>query len=305
MNSMPRKHIPDSLQASLLAANAGVCCVCKTRGVGTNFHHIDHNNSNNEPKNIAVLCVRDHDAHHRPLKYPALNHLDLSAEEIREYKDEWERFVREARQSHPKMLAVLNVYGTPEYIHSMRLLFQWVSGKIVLERMYHLTDGPFEQWADLALREAQWLGSAIKLVSIDQPLEIKYCPCCQTSMANTLDTNVATRLTAPDWSDQSAGALYINPSQPSPAIHIAYRDQAIVTASLHRCGNYLHFACEKYVERVPIRKHPSVRTQARAIVQKFINDWTPGKLLIGTGDPDAPELVPHVDLPRVWEQATA
>jgi hypothetical protein len=124
-------------------------------------------------------------------------------------------------------------------------------------------------------------------------------------MANTIDTNVATRLTAPDWRDQSAGALYINPVQPSLAIHIAYRDQAVVTASLHRCGNYLHFACEKYVERIPIRKHPNVRTQARAIVQKFINDWTPGTLLVGTGDPDAPELVPHIDLPQVWEQATA
>jgi hypothetical protein len=85
MNPMPRKHISNSLQISLLAANAGVCCVCKTRGVGTNFHHIDHNNAHNEPKNIAVLCVRDHDAHHRPLKYAALNHLDLSAEEIRQY----------------------------------------------------------------------------------------------------------------------------------------------------------------------------------------------------------------------------
>lgn len=187
----------------------------------------------------------------------------------------------------------------------MRLLFQWVSGKIVFERMYHLTDGPFEQWAELALREVQWLGSAIKLVSIDQPLAIKYCPCCQKSMANTKDTNIATRLTAPAWSDQSAAALNINPSQPSLAIHIAYRDRAIMTASLHRCGNYLHFTCEKYVERVTIRKHPSVRTQARAIVQKIINDWTPGKLLIGTGDPDAPKLVPHVGLPRVWEQATA
>jgi len=143
------------------------------------------------------------------------------------------------------------------------------------------------------------------LISPSRSNTVPYCPCCQTSMANTIDANVATRLTAPDWSDQSAGALYINPSQPSLAIHIAYRDQAITTASLHRCGNYLHFACEKYVERVPIRKHPSVRTQARAIVQKFINDWTPGKLLIGTGDRDAPELAPHVDLPRVWEQATA
>src|SRR5262245_1541175 len=124
-------------------------------------------------------------------------------------------------------------------------------------------------------------------------------------MTNTIHIKYATRLTAPDLSNQSAGALYINPSQPSLAIHIAYRDQPITTSSLHRCGNYLHFACEQYVERVPIRKYPSVRTQARAIVQKFINDWTPGKLLIGTGDADAPELVSCVDLPRVWEQVTA
>ena len=302
---MPRKYIPQSLQAPLLAANAGVCCVCKTRGVGTNFHHIDHNNSNNNLKNLAVLCVRDHDAHHRPLKYPALSHLELSAEEIRRYKDEWEHFVHEARQPHPKILAVLNVYGTPEYIHSMRLLFQWVCEKIVLERMYHLTDGPFEQWAELALMEIQWLGSALKLVVIDQPLEIEYCPCCQKSMANRIDINVATRHTTPDWADQSVGALYINPAQASLAIHIAYRGQVIVTASLHRCDKHLHFACDKYVERVPICRRPSVRTQARAIVQKFINDWTPGKLLIGTGNPDAPELVPHIDLQRVWEQATA
>ncbi len=99
--------------------------------------------------------------------------------------------------------------------------------------------------------------------------------------------------------------LYTSIHSSLRSVHIAYRDQAITDWFLHRCGNYLHFACEKYVERVPIRKHPSVRTQARAIVQKFINDWTPGKLLIGTGVPDAPQLVPHVDLPRVWEQATA
>ena len=74
--------------------------------------------------------------------------------------------------------------------------------KIVLERMYHLTDGPFEQWVYLALGEVQWLGSAIKLGPFINPSRTKYCPCCQKSMANTIDTNVATRPTAPDWSDE-------------------------------------------------------------------------------------------------------
>ena len=82
----PRTPIPSSVKNALRTANAGVCCVCRTRGLGTNFHHIDRDPSNNDPGNIAVLCVREHDQHHRPDRYapidPSVNHTEMSADDI-------------------------------------------------------------------------------------------------------------------------------------------------------------------------------------------------------------------------------
>jgi hypothetical protein len=239
------------------------------------------------------------------LRYPALNHMDLSAEEIVRFKQDWETFVAEARKPNPQVLAVLNVYGFEDYIHSMRLLFQRVSGGIVFERMYHLTDGPIDKWIDLALEELQWLGKDIKLTVVDKPLHVEHCPCCENGLSNTIDPNVATRLVAPDWEERSIGSIYVNPSQASLAIEIAYRDESIATASLHRCGDHLHFVCDNFEERAPVRKRPSVRTQARAMVIKYLQDWTPGELLIGTGDPEEPELVSELDLPSIWERKAA
>jgi len=55
--------------------NAGVCCVCKQRWIGVQLHHIDGDHSNTIDENLAVLCVKDHDAHHRPKCYRNLNHI--------------------------------------------------------------------------------------------------------------------------------------------------------------------------------------------------------------------------------------
>src|SRR5437588_9836570 len=130
-----RKELSKTKKASLRALNAGVCCVCKRRDIGINFHHIDHNPANNDLANIAVLCVQDHDAHHRPSEYTPMNHIEIGVDEIRAYKQEWEGFVNEAKQKHPNILAVVNAYGNYEQVHSVRLLFQNATGHIFLERL--------------------------------------------------------------------------------------------------------------------------------------------------------------------------
>ena len=53
-----------------------------------------------------------------------------------------------------------------------------------------------------------------------------------------------------------------------------------------------------------IRRSPSVRTQATRMVRKFIREWEPGRVFIGTGDPDTPHLIDEFLLPKVWERAT-
>ena len=207
----------------------------------------------------------------------------------------------DARKTHPQSIAVINTYGTVDEIHSARLVFQKVEGKIVLERHYHLLDGPMGKWIDLILEEINDLAPNLKLTVISEPLSIDYCPCCGNSVSNTLDWNIATKLAAPDWATESSGAVYINPKQASLAITIGYKNAEIISAHLHRCGRYLHFETPKFEERVLIRRSPSVRTQATGIVRKFTKEWSPRRVLVGTGDPDSPHLIDKFLLPKVWE----
>ena len=302
MSMKSKRKDPTSKQKEkLLSMNAGVCCVCKTRGQGVNFHHIDGDNINTVLENLAVLCVKDHDAHHRPQVYTQMNHLELGAEKILKYKLEWEAFVKEAQRESPKVLAVINIYGTEESIHSMRLIFQTIESRIIFEGLYHLLTGLPESWIDSVIDEVRWLGSNIPLSIVDKPLPIEYCPCCGKSLANVIDSNVAKRITASNWEQNSICSIYINPSQPSLTIILLYEKEVLLTASLHKCGKYLHFICDNFEERVPIKKSSSVRTQSTKILYKVLDEWYPAQLLIGTGDENDPEIIDNLSLPRIWE----
>ena len=296
-----RKNLTPQQKEKLLSMNAGVCCVCKIGGRGVNFHHIDGNPSNNALKNIAVLCVKGHDACHRPWAYTEMNHLELGAKRILEYKREWEALVEEAQKEHPKVLAVINIYGTKESVHSMRLIFQTIDSKIIFERLYHLLTGAPENWIDSAIDEVRWLGPDIPLVIVSKPLPIEYCSCCGKSLASVIDSNVAKRITASNWEQNSICSIYINPSQPSLAIILLYEKEVILTGLLHKCGEYLHFICDNFEERVPIKKSHSVRSQATKIVSKVLKEWHPGQILIGTGDENDPEIIDNLTLPRIGE----
>jgi hypothetical protein len=122
---MARKRISPTKYDAILVANANVCCVCKRRGIGVNVHHIDHDPSNDDPSNLAPLCIQEHDAHHRPKQYPALNHLDLGAEEIRYCKTEWERFVSEWKPG--KVLIGTGNPDKPDLIDDLELPRCWES----------------------------------------------------------------------------------------------------------------------------------------------------------------------------------
>lgn len=286
MTTMPkRKAIPPKTQKKLQIINLGVCCVCKERGIGTNFHHIDGNPTNNDEENIAVLCVKEHDKHHRPKAYNQTKHLELGADKIREYKRDWEQTVKECKLKNPQILAVLNVYGDCENIHSVRLLIQNINSKIIYQRVYHLLTGTPDQWTDAIIDEVLWLGKNVKLTLIDKPLQVEYCPCCSTSLSNTLDRNTAIHLTASDWKQKSIASIYINPTFPSLALTLFYGDELLYKAHLHKCKDkHFHFLTEKFEERTPIKKNQSIRTQATEIMQNVADTWEPGKVFIGTGD---------------------
>jgi hypothetical protein len=278
--------------------------VCKQRGLGVNFHHIDENNSNTTDPNLAVLCVMDHDAHHRPTKYTDVNHVELGKRRIGQFKKSWEVFVAEARKPNPQILAVINVYGNRAAIHSMKLVLQWANEKIEFERVYHLLDGPIEVWLDRAMEEIQWLGKGIQVSVINKPLNVEYCPSCGSATSRTVQAGWARKLTAKNWAADSICSIYVNPTTPSLAILISLKNEVLYQGHLHRCGNDLHYVCNEFDERIPIRNKAKVRQQATRIVQKLVDQWQPAHVFLGTGDPDAPTLIRRFVLPVYWKKRT-
>lgn len=300
---MGRVNPKTPMKKRLLEANAYSCCVCKKTGIGLNFHHIDGDNSHTTDDNLAVLCVKEHDAHHRPNEYPALKHLDLSSSELMRYKQDWEAFVSECKKENPQVIATINVYGSIDNVVGMKIIFQWVDGKIEFERKYQLLDAPYEEWIDNALSEVIRLGKNIKVVLIDSPLPIEYCEECKNSISRTIDENMATMITSADWNETALSTIYINPNRASLAISIFYNTQEpIYWVSIHKCNGKLHIKDNKKDELLYFSKRESRRTQVVKLVKKILKMWNIHKIFIGTGDEDNPTKINNFNLPIYWEK---
>lgn len=231
-----------------------------------------------------------------------MNHLELIPEQIKKHKLSWEAFVVEARRPSPRVVATLAAYGTYELIRSLQLVTQWPDERIEYKKSYHLLDGGLDRMTDAVLDELKEIGPNIKLVLLDEPLPVEHCPCCGTGYSRTLKPAVVARHTDPDWPAQSACSIYINPDRPSLAIVFALREKKLCADSLHLCqGKVLHYQSEEIDERIAVQPTPSIRAQATRIVRKILKDWSPAKVLIGTGNPDAPELIKDLNLPACWE----
>lgn len=81
-----RDKIPEAIAVALLVVNRHRCCICNIPHKHVEIHHIDGNNSNNVPTNLAVLC---RDCHSRVTGDEGLGRR-YSEEEVREYKRRWE-----------------------------------------------------------------------------------------------------------------------------------------------------------------------------------------------------------------------
>jgi hypothetical protein len=291
----------------LLEANAFRCCVCKRSGVGFNFHHLDGDSSNTVDENLAVLCVEDHDCHHRPGSYiGGAKHGELGETKLRNAKRRWERFVAEAKMPASRVIAAVTCYGTKELVHSVQLVMQWADGKIEYERSFHLLEGDFDQITDGLIKEIQTVGPNMKMVLVDEPQPVEHCPCCGKGYSRTVNQSVVTRLTDPAWETDSICSIYVNPSQPSLGLVFSLGQRIVLDATLHLCqGQYLHYHAETVDEQVPVRSREDVRAQAVGLVQHILADWSPARVAIGTGDADSPQLIDTLELPAAWEEAVA
>lgn len=297
---MTRVPVISSMKKRLFEANANSCCVCKSTGIGLNVHHIDGNNRNTVEENLAVLCVNEHDAHHRPEKYSNLNHQGLSPENFLEYKKEWESFVSECKKDEPQVLATINVFGTYENLVGMKIIFQWLNGKIVFERNYQRLDGDLNYWTDKAIGEVLRFGKNIKIALIDKPLEIEFCPHHKNALSRTLDEPIARKISKNDWKEKSIGTVYLNPFQPSLAISIFYDNETVYVVSIHRCNDKIQISDYRGTKCI-IPKASGVRRQVKSHIMKLLKKWEVSMIFYGTGNPEKPILRRNCALPKCWE----
>lgn len=300
---MPTRKNPSSKQRDrIFALNANRCCVCKRAEIGLQLHHIDGDRSNTTDKNLALLCVEDHDHHHRPKQYTKTNHQNLTAAKLLEYKTSWESFVCDAQSTSPSVAAVINIFGSYEQIHAAKIIFQWPDEKIEFERTFHLLEGNIDYWTDEMISEVHKIGKNVKLVLVDEPLPIEYCDCCGKGYSHTVKEGLIAKLNDPNWKTHSLISVYINPTSPSLAITVGLPEKILFSGSIHLCqGKYLHLTSNYYDERVDIKTDLSIRAQVTDLVSAVISTWEPSHLLFGTGDHDNPELIEDFILPKVWE----
>ncbi|MCH3963027.1 MAG: hypothetical protein LKE46_02020 [Clostridium sp.] len=233
--------------------------------------------------------------------YESINHLELSTDELSKKKDSWENFVSEAKKEHPKVLALVTAYGTQESIVGMKIVFQWVDGKIEFERKYQLLDAPMDILLDKMIDEVVWIGKNIKLHLINKAVPIEYCPNCgEGVMSRILDKNMAIKETAPDWETESLCTIYINPQNPSLAYTIFYKGTVLYKAGIHKCGNNLQFMDNKHEELYPLFKY-KIRTQVVRLLVDKLHDWNIQRAIVGTGNPDDPNIISILHLPNIWE----
>lgn len=55
-----RTPIPEEVAALVLFRSNRFCCVCREPRKAVQIHHIDENPANNDPDNLAVLCLECH-----------------------------------------------------------------------------------------------------------------------------------------------------------------------------------------------------------------------------------------------------
>jgi hypothetical protein len=189
-----------------------------------------------------------------------------------------------------------------ELIHSLQLVLQWPDETIAFQESYHLLDGDLDCLTAGIFDDLASIGTNIKLVLIDEPLPVEHCPCCGSGLSRTTKPALVKRLTDPAWATESLACIYINPDQASLAIILFFQGEEILGSSLHLCqGRYLHYHNEWFDDRVEVASRPSIRTQAGKIIKHALREWRPAKTLIGTGDPDKPDLIPDLILPACWE----
>jgi len=79
-----RVEIPPEVSARVLFESDRICCICRQKRP-VQIHHMDENPANNDPENLAVLCLDCH----RDTQIRGGFDRKLDEGQVRLYRDDW------------------------------------------------------------------------------------------------------------------------------------------------------------------------------------------------------------------------
>lgn len=294
----------------MLKKNNDVCCVCKTRGLGVNLHHLDGDRSNTVEANLAVLCVRDHDSHHRPKRYDPVRHLSLGPEEIKKCKQLWEAFVAEASKSDTKILAVINIYGEKEFISALRIAFQWEK-HVGFQEVINASDLPQNLWMEKVYDIINWLGKDISTIVIDKILPFNFCPTCvdngkskPTRLDPKLYESITKKLTSATWDTDSSVSIYSDPDEPFLTFVVLLGTEVVNCIRIHKEGKNIVIFCSDPLSEEEIHVEKFSRKDLEEVIRDIIVDlilkWEPARCAFITREGDSLALINGIALNEAW-----
>jgi hypothetical protein len=95
-----RVPIPDDIAAEVMFRHHRICCVCNIPGKAVQIHHIDDNPANNDPANLAVLCLECHN----DTQVAGGFGRKLRASEVIKHRDDWIQRVKERKTEVDRIL---------------------------------------------------------------------------------------------------------------------------------------------------------------------------------------------------------
>jgi len=139
---MPQKKkripIPRAIEAEVLFASDRTCCVCHVKGRRIQIHHIDDNPANNEPNNLAVLCLECHNETQIRGGFGRI----LNADQVIRYRDDWLKQVATSREVHfeDKEQIEQKMMGIVSFREAIKAR-DWEEAKKVLQKYPNLHQG--------------------------------------------------------------------------------------------------------------------------------------------------------------------
>jgi uncharacterized membrane protein len=98
-----RDPLTEAESAEILFASDSTCCKCRIPHRPLQIHHIDDDRSNNDPSNLAVLCL---ECHHETQVQGGFGRT-LTPRLVRMYRDRWLCTVQEVRSRQAEPAGVL------------------------------------------------------------------------------------------------------------------------------------------------------------------------------------------------------